>query len=138
MKIEVKIEDWAYMPEKAHAADAGADLRSPAHFTVPAYHSVVIDTGVHMAIPEGYVGMIKSKSGLNVKHGLTCEGVVDSGYTGTIVAMIRNDSPNHYRFERGDKLTQIVILPIPDVEFIEVEELGETERGDGGFGSTGR
>ena len=91
-----------------------------------------------MLIPKGYVGMIKSKSGLNVNHGLRCEGVVDAGYTGSIKVKMYNDSNAPYIFTEGDKVTQIVILPIPETELVQVDSLEETERGDNGFGSTGR
>ena len=101
----------------------------------------IIDTGVHIEIPEGYVGFIKSKSGLNVKYGITAEGVVDSGYTGSIVVKLYRQcsSPTMVKlFKKGDKITQLVILPIitPEVEI--VDTLQKTERGDNGFGSTGR
>ena len=81
---------------------------------------------------------MKSKSGLNVKNGILCEGVIDSGYTGSIVAKLYNQSSKEKVFEKGDKITQIVILPIPDVEIELVDRLENTERGDGGFGSSGR
>lgn len=82
--------------------------------------------------------MIKSKSGLNVKHGLTAEGVVDANYTGSIVVKLYNLSSEPYHFKKDDKITQIVVMPIPTTELIEVDELDETERGAGGFGSSGR
>lgn len=131
------------MPEKAHDADAGFDLFSPADFVVGPtivnqVGSATIDTGVHIAIPFGYVGMIKSKSGLNVKHGLTAEGVVDSGYTGSIKVKLYNHSDTPYEIHKGDKITQLVILPVPFVKLSLVDSLEETERGAGGFGSTGR
>ena len=82
--MKIVIDPGAYLPERAHDLDAGYDLRSPIRAYVPPYSSAVIDTGVHIEIPEGYVGMLKSKSGLNVKHDITSEGVIDSGYTGSI------------------------------------------------------
>jgi len=152
LKIKVKLDKNAKMPEKAHASDAGYDLFAPKDFTVPAtglytrygttlgmkVGSAIIDTGVHMQIPDGYVGMIKSKSGLNVKHGLIAEGVVDSDYTGSIAVKLYNLSNEPYRFKKGDKITQIVVMPIPQTELVEVADLDETERGEGGFGSSGR
>lgn len=141
--VKVLLDDGAYMPEKAHSADAGFDLFSPGDFVIPPttvneVGSATINTGVHMQIPCGFVGMIKSKSGLNVKHGLTAEGVVDAGYTGSIVVKIYNHTRDEYKISRGDKLTQIVILPIPEVSLIEVDNLDDTERGAEGFGSTGK
>ena len=142
MDIKVKLDKDAYMPEKAHREDAGFDIRTPKDFYLYAFDEAVIDTGVHVAIPEGYVGMLKSKSGLNVRYGITCEGVIDSGYTGSIVAKLyrRDERPGAAMegFEKGNKITQLVILPIPDVDLVEVDCLDETERGDGGFGSTGK
>lgn len=126
------------LPTKAHTADAGFDLYTPHSFRVYAHDSAVIDLGVHFEIPAGYVGFLKSKSGLNVNSGLTCEGVIDSGYTGSVVAKVHNHSDKDYYFAAGDKVTQIVFLPIPEVELAEVDTLENTERGAGGFGSTGR
>lgn len=138
MHINVKLDNGAYMPLKAHDADAGFDLRTPVSIVVPAGGSAVIDTGVHMQIPDGYVGFLKSKSGLNVKNGILSEGVIDSGYTGSIVAKLYNQSYEEKVFEKGDKITQIVILPIPKIELVQVDELEETERGNNGFGSSGK
>ena len=100
--------------------------------------SETIDTGVHVQIPEGYVGFIKSKSGLNIYHGLTAEGVIDSHYTGSIRVKLYNHTSNAYHFNAGEKIAQLVIikcaLPVLEV----VDELEATDRGDNGFGSTGR
>lgn len=137
MEIKVKLDEGAFMPEKAHDADAGFDLRTPDDEYIGPRGSLVIDTGVHMAFPKGYVGFLKSKSGLNVKYGLRGEGVIDSGYTGAIIVKLYNDSEHLHSFNRGDKVIQIVILPIPEVELKQVDSLEDTERGDNGFGSTG-
>ena len=138
MKIKIKLDEGAFAPESAHTADAGYDLRTPIDFTIRAGEYAKIDTGVHIQIPEGYVGFLKSKSGLNVKCHITGEGVIDSGYTGSIVVKLYNHGCVPQAFKRGDKIIQIVLLPIikPDIEI--VDSLEETERGDGGFGSTGR
>lgn len=139
MKINYQLDIGAYVPEKAHDADAGFDLRTPCEIPVPANGYAIIDTGVHVEIPYGYVGFLKSKSGLNVKHNLQCEGVIDSGYTGSIVAKINNHGTEDYTFNAGDKVTQLVILPIPEVEMVRVDEINnDTERGDNGFGSSGK
>jgi dUTP pyrophosphatase len=136
--MKVVLDDGAFVPERAHITDAGLDIRSPISKIIFAHDSAVIDTGVHIEIPEGYVGFLKSKSGLNVKHGITSEGVIDCGYTGSIRCKLYNNSSEMYRIERGDKITQLVILPIltPSIEV--VESLDETERGNNGFGSTGK
>lgn len=144
MEIKVVLGENAKMPEKAHLdSDAGFDIFSPGDFVIPPttvneVGSAIINTGVHMQIPRGYVGMIKSKSGLNIKHGLTAEGVVDADYTGSIVVKFYNHTRNEYKISKGDKLTQIVILPIPEVNLIEVDRLDVTERGENGFGSSGK
>ena len=137
-KMNIILDPGAFMPEFAHKTDAGADLRSPVCATVPARGSVVIDTGVHVEIPEGYTIFLKSKSGLNVKHNLIGEGVVDALYTGSIKVKLYNLGDTDYQILRGDKIIQMVILPCVYCEFTQVEKFAETERGDGGFGSTGR
>lgn len=136
--MKVKLDPGAYMPKRAHPADAGLDLRSPVNEFVPSFGSAIIDTGVHVEIPEGYVGMLKSKSGLNVKHGLTSEGVIDSGYTGSIVVKLYNHSSKEYLVQKGDKISQLVIMPMFTPQLEIVSRLGETDRGDNGFGSTGK
>lgn len=139
MEIKVVLDKNAIMPEKAHAIDAGFDIFTPQKLVIPFGRSVVVDTGVHIAIPEGYVGFLKSKSGLNVRNGLVTEGVIDSGYTGSIrVRILNTNFSGVYTFNKGEKITQLVILPIPYVELRQVEELPTTERGNNGFGSTGR
>lgn len=138
VEIKVMLDEGAKMPTKAHKSDAGYDIYAPEAFGVAPGRSWTIDTGVHMVIPEGYVGFLKSKSGLNIKHGLTGEGVVDSLYTGSIQVKLYNDSNAPYIFAEGDKVIQIVILPIPETKLVQVDSLEETERGSNGFGSTGR
>ena len=127
------------MPEYAHfGADAGADIRTPIHATVMPHSAVIIDTGIHVEIPRGFVGMLKSKSGLNVNKSILSEGVIDSGYTGTIRVKLYNHGDQTVVFERGDKVTQLVILPFLAGQFRQADSLDDTERGAGGFGSTGR
>ena len=136
--MNIILDNGAFKPEFAHKTDAGADLRSPVYAVVPARGNAVIDTGVHVEIPEGYTIFLKSKSGLNVKHNLIGEGVVDSGFTGSIRVKLYNLGDNDYQILRGDKIIQMVILPCGYCEFTEVEQFADSERGDGGFGSTGR
>ena len=136
--MKYTLDEGAFAPERAHSTDAGADLRTLADFTVPPYGSAVVDTGVHVELPHGTVGMIKSKSGLNVKQSIVTEGVIDEGYTGSIVCKLYNHSGERVAFQRGDKIAQLVVLPVRYVDFERVDELGETERGSNGFGSTGR
>lgn len=136
--IDMMLDDFALVPLRAHRWDAGLDLRSPKTFIVPSKGNVTIDTGVHLQIPRGYVGMLKSKSGLNVKHNLTGEGVVDAGYSGSIVVKLYNHGEVPYRFEKGDKLIQIVLLPVWTPVVRIVGKFKETERSDKGFGSSGK
>ena len=141
--MKIKIDDGAFVPTRAHETDAGLDLYSPVDAMIgwpgsKTGNSVTIDTGVHVEIPKGYVGFLKSKSGLNVKHGIVSEGVIDSGYTGSIVVKLYNHSDKTVFVQRGMKISQLVLLPIITPELELVDSLDETERGDGGFGSTGR
>lgn len=136
--IKVMLDDGAYMPERAHELDAGYDLRTPKDFVLYGCTSATINSGVHVEIPKGYVGFLKSKSGLNVKNGITGEGVIDSGYTGSIVVKLYNYGHYVKKFNKGDKIIQLVLLPIYTPELIQVDSLEETERGNNGFGSTGR
>lgn len=135
--MKIKLDKGAYMPTRAHAADAGLDLYSPVYVIIPPRSSVTIDTGVHVELPHGTVGMVKSRSGLNMK-GIQSEGVIDVGYTGSIRLKLYNHSLQTHYVCKGDKVSQLVILPILTPELELVDELDETERGDGGFGSTGR
>lgn len=136
--MNIILDNGAFMPEFAHKTYAGADLRSLICATVPARGSILIDTGVHVEIPEGYVGMLKSKSGLNVKHNIIGEGVVDALYAGSIKVKLYNLGDIDYQILRGDKIIQLVIVPCVYCEFTEVEQFADSERGTGGFGSTGR
>lgn len=136
--MRIKLDRGAYMPTRAHDTDAGLDLYAMITQIVPAKESAVFDTGVHVELPYGTVGMIKSKSGLNVKHGLTSEGVIDVGYTGSIVVKLYNHSGYDYTVNAGDKISQLVILPMLTPELELVDRLDDTERGAGGFGSTGK
>lgn len=138
MNINVILDKYAKMPTKAHAADAGFDLYTPGMVVVKGRDSAIIDTGVHFEIPRGYVGMLKSKSGLNVKFGIQGEGVIDSGYSGSVVAKLYNNSDAPVILEEGQKIIQIVFLPIPEVELVQVDSFEQTERGCNGFGSSGR
>lgn len=136
--MRIKLGYGAYKPMRAHRTDAGLDLRSPVDAVVPARGSVCIDTAVCVELPKNTVGMVKSKSGLNVNNGIQCEGVIDVGYTGSIRVKLYNHSNTDYQVKRGDKIAQLVIMPILIPDIVVVAELEETERGANGFGSTGR
>lgn len=137
-ELRVRLDKGAYLPQRAHDTDGGLDIRTPVDAYVRSGGSTVIDTGVHIQLPPGTVGMLKSKSGLNVKDGIVSEGVIDEGYTGSITVKLYNHGTEAKQFRRGDKITQLVVLPVlyPRVE--QAEEIQGGDRGDGGFGSTGR
>ena len=137
-RLDVMLDDGAYMPGHAHEVDAGYDLLSPISVSVPPHASAVIDTGVHMAIPRLWYGNIQSKSGLNVKHDITTTGTIDSGYTGSVRVKLYNDGGEAYEVCRGDKVAQIVFMRCGTPKLKVVGKLDDTERGDNGFGSTGR
>lgn len=125
------------MPTRAHKDDAGLDLYATEDAVVFRDGSYTFDTGIHVAIPQGYVGFLKSKSGLNVNNGIQSSGVIDAGYTGSIHVKLYNHSHKMVRIKRGQKISQLVILPIITPELELVDDLDDTERGDGGFGSSG-
>ena len=136
--MRIVLDKGAIMPTKAHLTDAGFDLYARDTQIVPAKESATFDTGVHIELMPGTVGMIKSKSGLNIKHGITSDGVVDCGYTGSIVVKLYNHSGYDYKVNAGDKITQLVIMPLAYVgELDVVDHLEETDRGNDGFGSSG-
>lgn len=136
--MEIMLDEGAYMPSRGHKTDAGLDLRTPKAVTVPAYGSVTVDTGVHVELPHGCAGLLVSKSGLNVRHNLTSTGLIDEGYTGSIVVKLYNHGGEDYEFEAGDKVTQLVVLPVVCEPLEQVASFNRTARGDNGFGSTGR
>ena len=136
MKIE--IDDGGYAPTRAFPTDAGLDLYSPVTVYIPARGNAVIDTLVHIELPHGTYGKIESKSGLNVNHGIvSCGGVIDEGYTGSIAVKLYNLGRKPHTFHRGDKIAQLIVQPCL-YEKVEIGEINKnTERGDNGFGSTG-
>lgn len=141
MKIKFTLDPGAYAPEKAHEADAGYDLRAmyDSKENLYSYDQEIFDTGVHVEIPKGYVGYVQSRSGLNFGKGIICPtGTIDSGYTGSIKVKLYNLVYESYKIHKGDKIAQLIIQPIADTELVQVDSLEETERGDNGFGSTGR
>ena len=137
-QVKIKLDEGAFMPERAHEWDAGLDLRAMEDKLVPARGSAIFDTGVHVELAPFTAGFLKSKSGLNVKHNLTSDGVVDVGYTGSICVKLYNHGDTDYMVHRGDKISQLVIIDIRIPHLKIVDELDETERGNNGFGSTGK
>ena len=130
------------MPAYATAGDAGADLvAAEAQTLPPAGGRALIPTGAAVAIPDGFAGFIQPRSGLALRHGVTClntPGLIDSGYRGELKVLLINTDPTEpFEIERGDRIAQLVIQRVEHATFIEVDELPDTDRGDGGFGSTG-
>ena len=136
--MKILLDEGAVKPTRAHAYDAGLDLYSKEDAYIRANNSFLFDTGVHVQIPEGCVGFIKSKSGLMVNHGILTDGTIDCGYTGPIKVKLFNHGGSKYEVKKGDKIAQLVIVPCVLLPLEEVDSLEETDRGDGGFGSTGR
>lgn len=136
--MKVYLDEGAFLPNRAHTTDAGLDLCTPKDFTIHGRGSYTIDTGVHIELPPGTYGKIESKSGLNVNHGIvSCGGVIDEGYTGSIAVKLYKLSRGPYTFKRGEKIAQLIIQPCL-YESVEIGEINlDTERGDDGFGSTG-
>lgn len=136
--MKIMLDEGAKMPTRAHPWDAGLDLYAMEDGYIRANHSHTFDTGTHIAIPEGFVGFVKSKSGLMVNHGITTDGTIDAHYTGSIKVCLFNHGGSKYEVRAGDKIAQLVIVPcvMPHLELS--DSLEETDRGDCGFGSTGR
>lgn len=136
--MNVIIDKGGYIPERAYGADAGLDIKSPIDCIVPARGSKVIPTKVHCEIPFGCAGFLKSKSGLNVNYSILSDGTIDSGYTGEILCKLYNLSDTDYHVHVGDKITQMVIQKICLFDCNIVDDFPETDRGENGFGSTGK
>ena len=136
--MKVVIDPGAYMPTRAHKTDAGLDLRAMESKTILAFGTAVFRTCVHVQLPPGTAGLLVSKSGLNIKHDITSTGLIDEGYTGEIMVKLHNHGSTSYRVEAGDKISQLIVVPVL-YESVEIcDSLTETERGSDGFGSTGK
>lgn len=134
-----KLDEGAYKPEKAHQQDAGIDIRARKSQIVRAHGSAVFHTGVHVQLPPGTAGLLVSKSGLNVKHDITSTGLIDEGYTGEIIVKLDNSGEDDYFVNAGDKISQLVVIPVWTDPLIEiVDEIEGGTRGDSGFGSSGK
>ena len=137
--MKVKLLDGATLPHRSHPDDAGLDLYARNGATIHPGEGASFDTGVCVELPHGTFGKIESRSGLNVKHGVvSCGGVIDHGYTGSIVVKLYNLSDKPYHINAGDRIAQMIIQPYVPVDLEEVDELGETDRGKAGIGSSGR
>lgn len=136
--MRVVLDKGAILPTRAHPSDAGLDLYAMEAAKIEAGGSAIFNTGFHVEIPHGCAGIISPKSGLNVNHGIITDGIIDSGYTGSLRVKLYNLSNEPLEIERGNKIAQLLIVRVvlPYLEI--VDELGHTERGNRGFGSTGK
>lgn len=129
------------VPVYAHPGDAGADLVATEAVRLEPGERALVGTGVRIALPDGYVAFVVPRSGLAAKHGITivnAPGTIDAGYRGEIkVALLNTDPRDAYEIAPGDRIAQIIVMPVPRVRFLRVETLPESTRGEGGFGSTG-
>ena len=137
--MKIMLDDGAFAPVRAHKEDAGLDIRAKSDALVRAGQSMTFHIGVHIQLPPGTCGLMVSKSGLNVRHDITSTGLIDEGYTGEIVVKLINHGADDYHVHAGDKITQLVVVPIWHDPLIEiVDHIDGAERGDAGFGSSGR
>jgi dUTP pyrophosphatase len=139
-KIDVLIHA-EIIPSYSHPGDAGADLSSSQELVLLPGQRAVVGTGVSIALPRGYVAFIVPRSGLAAKHGITVlnsPGTVDAGYRGEIlVTLLNTDTENEFPINVGDRIAQMIVMPVSQARFTLVDKLPESERGDSGFGSTG-
>lgn len=137
--IEYNTDDVDLVPCRAHATDAGADLRAAEDYIIRPHTAELVDTGIRVAIPQGYFGMVVSRSG-HGKHRISLAnrvGIIDSDYRGNIMVRLENLGDTDFVIKRLDRVAQLIITPCLLPDFVLSEELDETERGENGFGSTG-
>jgi dUTP pyrophosphatase len=129
------------LPVYAHPGDAGADLVSTEDVVLAPGERATVSTGLRIALPNGFVGFVVPRSGLAAKHGITIvnsPGTVDAGYRGELrVTLLNTDAREPYAIAAGDRIAQLIVMPVPSVRFVEVDRLPGSDRGEGGFGSTG-
>ena len=137
----IRVDPEAVLPERAHPDDAGLDLRSAVDVEVGPGERSMVPTGIAVAIPDGYAGLVLPRSGLASAHGLTmanAPGLIDAGYRGEVICAVVNlDRNEPVKIARGDRIAQLVVVAVPDLDPIWVDELPSSKRGEGGFGSTG-
>jgi len=139
----VRLDSDLPLPAYAKPGDAGVDLISSVDLVLPPSGGrALVPTGIAVAIPRGYAGFIQPRSGLALKHGVTClntPGLIDADYRGELKVLLVNTDPSEaFEVRRGERIAQLVIQAVEHVKFAEVDELDDTERGEGGFGHTGR
>lgn len=136
--MRVKLDEGAYEPVRAHYTDAGLDIRAMETKTIFPRSAETFRTGVHVELPRGTAGILISKSGLNVMNDITSTGLIDESYSGEIRVKLYNHGDTHYKVRAGDKISQLVIVPVYYEPVEIVDEIQGGDRGDHGFGSTGR
>ena len=133
-----KLDPTAVVPTKANNADAGYDLYALEDCEIGPHNQKLVKTGIAMAIPKGYVGLIWPRSGLAHKYGIDVfAGVIDAGYRGDIGVILYNSKLDHYKIKKGERIAQILFQKVEGFDLIEVETLDDSQRGEGGFGSSG-
>lgn len=137
MKLKVILDERAFMPEKAHDDDAGYDIRALKGYILRPHKKRVVETGVHIQLQKDTVAYVKNRSSM-FSDGIITDGTIDPGYTGPIKVVLFNTNDEHRLVKRGDKVAQLVLHPILSPQFEIVNKFEETDRGDGGFGSSGR
>jgi dUTP pyrophosphatase len=142
VKVRVKrLSPDAMIPKAARAGDVAFDLYSTIDYDLRPGERFAVPTGIAVEIPPGYEGQVRPRSGLALKEGVTVlntPGTVDSGYRGEVHTIMMNHGGESFKITKGMRISQLAIRPVPEVEFVEVDELSDTERGKGGFGSTGK
>lgn len=136
-----RISPDAVLPAYAHASDAGMDVRSVEDLVVPRGGRALVHTGLVMELPPMFEAQVRPRSGLALKHGITVlntPGTIDSGYRGEVGVILANFGDSDFEVRKGDKVAQIVIAPVTVAQIVETDSVGETDRGEGGFGSTGK
>ena len=142
VQIEIKaLNEAAKIPSYAYSGDAGMDLRASESLTLQPFERALVPTGLAIALPEGYAGFVLPRSGLAIKHGITVvntPGLIDSNYRGELKVILQKTDPHvPFTIHVGDRIAQLVVMPVPHMSFTPVDVLSNTERGEGGFGSSG-
>lgn len=136
-----RIHPDAVLPAYAHPSDAGMDIRSVEDIVIPAGKRALVHTGLVMLLPPMYEAQVRPRSGLALKSGVTVlntPGTIDSGYRGEVGVILANFGDADFQVKKGDKIAQVIIAPVTQPEVVETDEIDETDRGAGGFGSTGK
>ena len=136
--MKIKLDKYAFMPVREHITDAGLDIRAIDDGIIRAKQSMLFHTGVHVQLPKGTAGLFVSKSGLMVKDDITSTGLVDEGYSGEVLVKLFNHGDKDYEVKRGDKIAQLVVMPVMYEPVEIVNSINGGVRGEAGFGSTGK